>query len=30
VDFKMKTIQVDGKNFKLQIWDTAGKFLKDF
>ncbi|KAL6051751.1 Ras-related protein Rab-1A [Balamuthia mandrillaris] len=25
VDFKIKTIQVDGKTVKLQIWDTAGQ-----
>lgn len=25
VDFKIKTIQVDDKRFKLQIWDTAGQ-----
>lgn len=24
VDFKIKTIEVDGKKLKLQIWDTAG------
>jgi len=25
VDFKIKTIEVDGKKVKLQIWDTAGQ-----
>jgi len=25
VDFKIKTIQVDGQTVKLQIWDTAGQ-----
>jgi len=25
VDFKMKQIQLDGQNIKLQIWDTAGQ-----
>ena len=24
VEFATKTIQVDGKNIKAQIWDTAG------
>lgn len=24
IDFKIKTIQIDGKNIKLQVWDTAG------
>ncbi|KAF0682776.1 Aste57867_25075 [Aphanomyces stellatus] len=25
IDFKVKTIEVDGKRVKLQIWDTAGQ-----
>ena len=25
VDFKMKSIKLDGKSTKLQIWDTAGQ-----
>ncbi|VEU23020.1 DEKNAAC104082 [Brettanomyces naardenensis] len=25
VDFKIKTIQLDGKTVKLQVWDTAGQ-----
>lgn len=25
IDFKIKTIQVDGKTVKLQVWDTAGQ-----
>ena len=24
VDFKIKTVELDGKKVKLQIWDTAG------
>ena len=25
IDFKIKTIQVNGKTVKLQVWDTAGQ-----
>jgi len=25
IDFKIKTVEVDGKKIKLQIWDTAGQ-----
>ena len=25
IDFKVKTVNIDGKNLKLQIWDTAGQ-----
>jgi len=24
IDFKIKTMNLDGKNVKVQIWDTAG------
>ena len=26
VDFKIKTVELDGKKVKLQIWDTAGQY----
>lgn len=25
IDFKVRTIELDGKRMKLQIWDTAGQ-----
>jgi len=25
IDFRIKTLEIDGKRFKLQIWDTAGQ-----
>jgi len=25
IDFKIKTVEIDGKKLKLQIWDTAGQ-----
>lgn len=25
IDFKIKTVQIDGKTVKLQVWDTAGQ-----
>lgn len=25
VDFKTKTMNIDGKNYRVQVWDTAGQ-----
>jgi len=25
IDFKIKTIDIDGKKIRMQIWDTAGQ-----
>lgn len=30
IDFKIRTIELDGKRVKLQIWDTAGKLFCSF
>jgi Ras-related protein Rab-8A len=29
IDFKIRTITLDGKRVKLQIWDTAGQGKND-
>jgi len=29
VDFKIRTIELDGKTVKLQIWDTAGQNVSE-
>lgn len=28
IDFKIRTIELDGKRVKLQIWDTAGMLFR--
>jgi len=30
IDFKNKVVEVEDKKIKLQIWDTAGAFLRIF
>jgi small GTP-binding protein len=25
IDFKIKTVEIDGKKIRMQIWDTAGQ-----
>jgi GTPase SAR1 family protein len=25
IDFKIKTVEIEGKKIRLQIWDTAGQ-----
>lgn len=28
IDFKIKTVELDSKKIKLQIWDTAGQEVR--
>lgn len=29
IDYKIKTVDIDGKKVKLQIWDTAGIYFHE-